>query len=60
MNHRMSDRYLKMWENKGEVICRNMERLTVVLNHLEMPAKFHVDGNMAFISVNLKEKLVSL
>ena len=23
-NHRISDRYLKMWERKGEVVCRNI------------------------------------
>ncbi len=49
-NNRLADRYLKLWEDKDEVISRDIEQLTAVFNELEMPVTYSIDGNMAFIS----------
>jgi ubiquinone/menaquinone biosynthesis C-methylase UbiE len=54
-NNRISDRYLKMWENAGELVCRNIMQLNAVLDDLRMPMEHHVVGNMAFMSYTKKE-----
>lgn len=54
-NHRISDRYLKMWENAGELVCRNIMQLNAVFDDLRMPMEHHVVGNMAFIYYPKKE-----
>lgn len=48
-NHRISDKYLKMWERKGEVVCRNIMLLKRAFKELNMHIEYHVVGNMAFI-----------
>ncbi len=47
--NRIADKYLKIWENAGEVVSRNTEQLHAFFNELEMPIKCDVNGNMAFI-----------
>ena len=47
--NRVADRYLKVWENAGEVVSRDINMLHEVFNELEMPIKFDINGNMAFI-----------
>ncbi len=46
---RVADRYLKVWENAGEVVSRDIDQLQAVFNELEMPIKYDINGNMAFI-----------
>lgn len=48
-SNRIADRYLKVWENKGEVVSRDMNQLEAVFIQLGMSVKYDIDGNMAFI-----------
>ena len=45
---RLADRYLKAWENAGELVSRDMDQLRSVFDRLDMPIEFEVNGNMAF------------
>ena len=47
--NRVADRYLKMWENAGEVVSRNINQLQATFDQLGMPIKYDINGNMAFI-----------
>lgn len=49
-NNRFADRYLHMWGKAGEVVPRNADQLFAVFNELDMPVKYRIKGNMAFIS----------
>ena len=51
-NNRFADRYLRMWGKAGEVVPRNADQLFAVFNALDMPVKYRIKGNMAFISSN--------
>ena len=46
---RVADRYLKAWENAGEVVSRDIIQLEAVFGRLGMPVKYDINGNMAFI-----------
>lgn len=43
------DRYLELWEKKGELISRDMTEVAAMFDDLGMPVKYDVKGNMAFI-----------
>lgn len=45
---RMADKYLELWENKGEVKSRSMEQLQAVFDESGMPVKYELNGNMVF------------
>ncbi len=47
--NRLADRYLKVWENAGEVVSRNIDQLHAVFDQLGMPIKYDINGNLAFI-----------
>jgi SAM-dependent methyltransferase len=47
--NRLADRYLKVWENAGEVVSRDIDELHAVFDKLKMPIEYDVNGNMAFI-----------
>jgi len=47
--NRIADRYLKIWENAGEVVSRDIIQLETVFDQLGMPIKYNINGNMAFI-----------
>jgi SAM-dependent methyltransferase len=47
--NRIADRYLKLWENAGEVVSRDIIQLEAVFGQLGMPIKYDINGNMAFI-----------
>jgi SAM-dependent methyltransferase len=47
--NRMADRYLKMWENAGEVVSRDINQLQAAFDQIGMPIKYDINGNMAFI-----------
>lgn len=49
-NNRLADKYLKVWENAGELISRDMDQVHAVFNEVEIPIKYKISGNMAFIS----------
>jgi len=49
-NNRFADKYLHMWGKAGEVVPRNADQLFAVFNVLDMPVKYRIKGNMAFIS----------
>ena len=57
-NHRISDRYLRMWERKGELVCRNILQLNTIFDDLKIPIEHHVVGNMAFISASVEGRPV--
>lgn len=47
--NRIADRYLKAWENAGEVVSRNITLIKAVFEQLGIPIKYDIWGNMAFI-----------
>jgi ubiquinone/menaquinone biosynthesis C-methylase UbiE len=47
--NRLADRYLKVWENAGEVVSRNIDQLHSVFDQSGMPIKHDINGNLAFI-----------
>lgn len=47
--NRIADRYLKVWENAGEVVSRDINQLEAVFGQLGMSIKYDINGNMAFI-----------
>ncbi len=48
-SNRIADRYLKAWENAGEVIARDIAEIKAVFDQLGMPMRCKISGNMAFI-----------
>lgn len=51
-NNRLADRYLKFWENAGEVVSRDIADIKAAFDELGIPASLSVSGNMAFIRCN--------
>jgi ubiquinone/menaquinone biosynthesis C-methylase UbiE len=49
-NNRFADKYLQMWGNAGEVVPRNANQLFTVFDALDIPIKYRIKGNLAFIS----------
>jgi len=47
--NRLADKYLKVWEDAGEVVSRKIEELETIFAGLGMPIEFDINGNMAFI-----------
>jgi len=47
---RLADKYLKVWEDAGEVVARDMECLQSIFNELHIPITYEIDGNMTFIN----------
>ncbi|QGY38804.1 methyltransferase domain-containing protein [Pseudodesulfovibrio cashew] len=48
LSGRWSDRYLRMWERKGEVVCRTSEEVLAILAGAGMDAVLRAEGNMGF------------
>lgn len=48
-NQRGTDRYLTMWEEKGELFSRDISELCNAFNQKKMPIEYRLSGNMAFI-----------
>lgn len=47
--NRLADKYLKVWENAGEVVSRDIDELKAIFDKSVMPFSYDVNGNMAFI-----------
>lgn len=47
--NRVADRYLKMWENAGEMVSIDIGQLHTAFDELGMPIKYDINGNLAFI-----------
>ena len=47
--NRFADRYLKMWENKGEVVARNLDDLSSIFHQNGIDPVCEINGNMAFV-----------
>jgi len=45
----MADGYLKLWENAGEVVSRDINQLESAFDQIGMPITYDINGNMAFI-----------
>ena len=43
------NRYLEMWEKKGELVSRDIDRICSVFDELGMPVKYEIKGSLAFI-----------
>ncbi|TVM31231.1 class I SAM-dependent methyltransferase [Oceanidesulfovibrio marinus] len=48
---RWSDGYMRMWENKEELVCRDESQLQAMFTQHDLNATIHTHGNMAFINV---------
>lgn len=46
---RLADKYLKVWEDAGEVISRNIDDLKIIFEKMGMSFTYDLKGNMAFI-----------
>ena len=48
--NRLSDRYMKVWENAGEIVSRNINELKNKFDKSGSPFAYYMDGDMAFIN----------
>lgn len=48
---RWSDGYMRMWENKKELICRERSELQAMFDQYDLKATIRTRGNMAFINI---------
>jgi SAM-dependent methyltransferase len=48
-NNSVRDRYLELWENKGELFSREMDRIHQVFDEVGMPVRYDIHGSLAFI-----------
>ncbi|MFC1883188.1 class I SAM-dependent methyltransferase [Thermodesulfobacteriota bacterium] len=48
-SNNMRDRYLKLWEEKGELISRDIEEICKIFDELGMPVKHDIAGSLASI-----------
>ena len=46
---RLADKYLKVWEDAGEVISRNVHDLETIFEKTDLSITYDLKGNMAFI-----------
>jgi ubiquinone/menaquinone biosynthesis C-methylase UbiE len=51
-NDRFADRYLKIWENAGEVVSRDISEIRTVFEHQAIPINYDIKGNMAFLRLD--------
>ena len=49
LGNRLADKYLKIWENAGELVSRSVGQLHDIFAELSMPMTHEIRGNMAFI-----------
>lgn len=47
--NRLADKYLKVWEDAGEVVSRDINQLHSIFNEIGMSIEYDIKGNMAFI-----------
>lgn len=50
VGNRLTDKYMKVWENKGEMVGRKIEDIQSMFNEFDMPVTEEINGNMAFFS----------
>lgn len=50
VGNRLADKYMKVWEDAGELVARNIEDLKTNFKKFNLPITYELDGNMAFIS----------
>ncbi|NOX34238.1 MAG: class I SAM-dependent methyltransferase [Deltaproteobacteria bacterium] len=53
IGNRLADKYMKVWEDKGELIGRKIEEIQSIFNKFGMPVSTEINGNMAFLSCKL-------
>jgi ubiquinone/menaquinone biosynthesis C-methylase UbiE len=50
VGNRLADKYMKVWEDKGEMVGRKIEDIQSIFNEFGMPVTKEINGNMAFLS----------